>query len=289
MPSSACAIARPPGGERGGSPGSNSRIELTVSRRRCIAVASVLLVGVGGVFAWKHLPRDAPRPTSVDEALDAFRRRLDRAGGDSSRPPGFPQLGVYRYVTRGGESLDTAVVNAEHPYHGISTITVQPARCGVGERWQVLAARWSEGVICRTANGFRLGSVSEYREFFGIGHAVSDRCKGSVVPLFSSLDAGARWTTSCTSQGSTVSNVSRVVGVEPVEVAGRSLQALHVKSVVLIGGEDSGRIEQDDWRRRSDGLILKRTVSMDADFGIVGGGSYSESYTLELVSPRPIA
>jgi hypothetical protein len=248
---------------------------------------AVAVVVAGGLFAWRHFPRDDVSRTSVDDALRAFRR--DRGGSSTSAGggSGFPRPGVYRYATRGGESLDAAVLDADHPYAGVSTIAIAPSPCGVRERWQVFASRWSEGAVCRVGGGTRLESVEERHEFFGRENVVSNRCSGDVVPPLSELRAGTAWRSVCASRDSSVHNASTVVGPEAVEVAGRKLDALHIRSVSRFEGESSGRAERDEWRRRSDGLLLERTVAIDADFDIIGGGHYTERYSLRLLSTRP--
>jgi hypothetical protein len=258
-----------------------------VSRVRLIAIAALALIAVGAFYAWRHFPRDDSNRTSVHEALHAFRQRLGRATVNSKRISGFPRPGVYRYTTHGREALDTAILSAEHAYHGVSTITIQPLLCGIDERWQVLTARWSEGILCRAERGFRLRVLSEYHEFFGTKNAVSDKCKGTMAPAFADLRVGMHWTADCTSGDSAVLNTSRVVAVGIIKIAGHVQKAVHIRSVAVFEGEDSGRTEQNDWRRKSDGLVLRRTVATRAHFDFVGGGSYSEDYSLMLVSPRP--
>jgi hypothetical protein len=86
---------------------------------------------------------------------------------------------------------------------------------------------------------------------------------------------------------SSVVNASRVVGVETVTVAGELFEALHTESRSQLEGESTGVARREDWRRRSDGLLLRRTVSSTADTGLGGGTHYGEQCTIELLDPEP--
>ncbi|MBW8058780.1 MAG: hypothetical protein FVQ78_00295 [Solirubrobacterales bacterium] len=258
-----------------------------MSRRRYIALAVVALVIGGAVYAWKHFPRDNTARATAGQALLMFRRDVERYANRLDRVPGFPELGVYRYATRGGENLDTAILSTGHDYGGVSTIAIAPASCGVEERWQVLTERWTEAEVCREATGLRLKSLREHHEFFGVTKAMSYACKGGTLPDASELRAGMRWVTKCASRNGSISNATRMMGVERVKVAGRVFDAAHTRSNIVLEGENSGTGERNEWRRRLDGLLLRRTVSIEASFDILGSGRYSESYSLELLSPDP--
>jgi hypothetical protein len=45
------------------------------------------------------------------------------------------------------------------------------------QRWEVLKSRWTEVATCREAGGYRLLSVDEMHEFFGVSRDVLYECR----------------------------------------------------------------------------------------------------------------
>jgi hypothetical protein len=254
-----------------------------MSRRRSILLIAVALIVGAAFIGWEHFPRDTTSRTTVGQAISKFRQNAERGEG----LPGAPELGVYRYAVKGGEELDTTFVSGSHDYGGVSTIAITPSRCGVEERWQVLAERWTEAEVCRTAGGSRLEAVRDSREFFGQVEFTSFSCQGDEVPKAADLRAGMSWTVACASEDASVETEIRVTEIGRVEVAGRAFDALHTTSSITLAGKVSGTDERDEWRRRSDGLLLRRTVATEASVDVVAGGSYSERYSLRLLSVKP--
>jgi hypothetical protein len=260
---------------------------LMVPRRGAIAVGVVILLVGGAVLAWRAIPRDHTVRTTVGGAVRTFRNGLHGGTEHNGRVPGFPRAGVYRYATRGGERLDTAILSTAHNYDGVSTIAITPSRCGIVERWQVFSARWSEGTVCAVPSGTRLRALAEYREFFGTAKSAFYGCGGASTPPLSHLRAGERWTSRCTSEAGAIVNRFRVAGTTTVRVGGQPMKAVHIEIAAVLTGETSGTAKRDDWLRSSDGLLLRRTVATDADVDVIGGGNYSENYEISLLSPDP--
>lgn len=246
-----------------------------------VAACGVVLAGL----AWLNRPSDKPVRATVDDAVKSFRAENDSGGsGGGSKEPA---LGVYRYATQGSESVKTAILGTTHDYDGVSTIVLSPGRCGERERWQVLAGRWSEGEFCSAANGEASATVTEFHEFFGTGQEDSLRCHGISASATSTPRVGARFSTVCESDNSSASTVSHVVGVEKVAVGGEAFDATRIESRTTLGGETSGSAKREEWRRQSDGLLLRRSSESEADTSAGGGSHYSERYTLKLLSTRP--
>jgi hypothetical protein len=249
-------------------------------------IAVAVLAIVGGVFAWQHFPSDHATKATVGEAVAEFRHNLGGQAGDAGAGEG-PQLGVYSYDTKGSESVDTAVLGTSHDYTGISTIALTPAPCGRLERWQVLASRWTEVEICLTPDGFRFKSLAEFHEFFGVAKDTSYECRGVERRDPSTLHVGVSWTSSCDSDKGTATSTVRVAGIEKVKVAAQDYDAIHTVSKSLLKGSIAGTGVREDWRRRSDGLLLRRVVHVDGDFhGTVDAG-YKENYSIQLLSTQP--
>ncbi len=264
-------------GEQGGRPARSSR-------RRYIAALVVVCAAGLAVLAWLNRPRDEPARATVDDAVRSFRAEDD---GAPSAGPGKPALGVYRYATRGWESAQSPIVDTTHDYDGVSTVTVSEGRCGVVERWQVLAGRWTEGESCPGPRGDRFAAATEFHEFFGFEQEDSFRCRGLSMSGPPVERAGARFSSSCASEDSSVVNASRVVGFETVTVAGELFPAIHTESRSQLEGGSTGTARREDWRRRSDGLLLRRSVSSTADTSLGGGTHYTERYSIELLDLQP--
>jgi hypothetical protein len=257
-----------------------------VRRRRYIAIAAIACVALAGYFVWRAFPRDRAAPVAAGEAVRIFR---DRAVGPLAARPGEPEPGVYRYSTRGGEAVDTAlgILSARHDFRGVSTISVIPTRCGMVERWQVLATRWTEVASCREPGGYRLVSVDEVHEFFGVRRDVLYRCREPVRPGATGLKPGMGWTGHCETGDSSRESVFRVLGFEPVRVGDSSLEAVHTRTRLRLVGSYSGSASHEDWRRRRDGLLLRRRVRTDGFWAGTVDADYTERYEIRLRSVQP--
>ena len=252
-------------------------------RRKIVLLAAVCLL-VAAALAWLNRPRDEPTKATVDEAVRSFRAKSD--SGSHGGGPGEPALGVYRYSTRGSESTKGAIFSATHDYGGVSTIALSAGRCGERERWRVLAGRWTEAEACG-AHGERLAAVTEFHEFFGFGQEESLRCHGEAPAGPQSLRPGARFSSFCKSNDSSVSSAARVVGVARVSVGKETFDTLHIESRNVLEGDSSGTVKREEWRRRSDGLLLRRSAESDVDTSAGGGNHYTERYTIRLLSATP--
>ena len=56
---------------------------------------------------------------------------------------------------------------------------------------------------------------------------------------------------------------------------------------VKLDGHVSGTAKRDDWRRRSDGLLLRRVTSSDAHMSGTIDADYNERYSIQLLSVEP--
>lgn len=240
---------------------------------------------VVAAIAWLNRPRDEPAKATVREAVRSFRAGEETAGQKGRS--GEPALGVYRYATRGAESTKSPLFGATHDYDGVSTVALSKGQCGTIERWRVLTGRWSEVEVCSRRGGDTFATVVEFHEFFETGQKDTFRCRGPDASELTSLGEGARFSSTCESEDTTISTVSRVVGSQEVEVGGESFDATRVKSRSVLDGDTSGTARREEWRRRSDGLLLRRSTESEADTSIAGGTHYSEHYTIRLLSIRP--
>lgn len=255
-----------------------------MSGRRYIALAGIVVVLLGGgIYAWMHVPSDDVERATVGEALQNFRQD----GEDGGRNPGESELGVYRYTTTGNESIDTSFIGTTHEYGGISTIVLTEDGCGLVERWQPLSTRWAETATCPVKRGSAFRRQLEYHEFFGRGEEVDYRCTGPSMTDPPVRKAGARFSSKCTADNASFTSEGKVVGFEKIEVAGESIDAIHTFARSLLKGFVSGVADRDEWRRRSDGLLLRRVVDADTQVDAAGGTDATENYRIDLVSTDP--
>lgn len=263
-------------GEQGGRP-------KRVARRYIVSVVLVCVAALA-VLAWLNRPRDEPARATVDDAVRSF--RAQDSGGGAGADRGVRAFGVYRYMTQGSESVQSPISDTTHDYDGVSTIVVSAGRCGVVERWQVLEGRWTEGESCPGPDGDRFTAVTEFHEFFGFEQEDSFRCQGIAIPR-PPLKRGVTFSSSCRSGDSSVTNASRVIGFETVAIAGEPFQAIQIESRSELEGEVTGTARREEWRRRSDGLLLRRSASTTTDTGLGSGTHYTENYTIELLDTQP--
>jgi hypothetical protein len=249
-----------------------------MSRRWRITLGLGILAIAGGLYAWRQLPRDSSARVAVSDVVRKFRASVAEEPNRLQQVEGLPRPGVYRYKVSGGESLNGLIFSTNHRYLGTSTVTVTSDSCGVTERWQVLSVRWTEAGICDGDKGaVQLASLVEHHEFFGVTEQLSYGC---------GRDAQAG-RSGCVSASGSILSLSRPVGVEPVEVGGEAFNALHAETELRFFGDNSGSGESHEWRRVSDGLLLRKEIGTDLSISAEGGGTYGESYSLPLLSPEP--
>lgn len=258
-----------------------------MSGGRYIGLGVAALVVVGAIFAWQFAPRDSVTRATVGDAVQTFRHRVEQRIARGAGLLDGVEYGVYRYLIHGGEDIDATILGAHHNYGGVSTVAITPTPCGVEERWQVLRGRWTEVELCRTKGGSRVEGLRDSHEFFGKENVISYACRGDDIPVAADQRPGMGWIFDCVADEASATNTSRVIAVEKLEVGGQTYDAVHTKSKIELAGEVSGTDMREEWRRRSDGLLLRRVDEIEADLDILGGASYDERYSLSLISAEP--
>jgi hypothetical protein len=256
-------------------------------RGTSIVLTIVVVAALGGSIAYQLIPKDSTSRETFGQSLARFRAEMKRAAGfprHDSAP--IPPFGVYRYRTDGSESINTTAFSTAHNYDGVSTIILTPTRCGVMEHWQPLAERWSEGNLCVGAHSTHVIWVRDFHEFFERSKEVSYDCSGGEAPYSMQLRAGDRWQTRCASDQGTILSRVEVLGIEPVKVAGRPIDAVHLRARATLSGDPNGGDVRDSWIRRSDGLLLRRVDHSKAHVDVSGGGDFEESYELRLLDTK---
>jgi hypothetical protein len=213
-----------------------------------------------------------------------------RGGGASpSAAPVLPTPGVYVYATTGHEQLSTPGSSRSYPAQ--TTITVTPAGSGCqSDRWDPLEQHWEEYRLCYGPGpASNMESASSYVSFYGIGDTTSMTCAQPAYWRPPTTAAGARWTYTCTSSGTTYASVGTVVGTGSVAVGGQAVPAVHLHVDTTFSGSEQGDNPEDMWLALSDSLVLRLSGSVQASestgpFGHVG---YQEAFDLQLTSLTP--
>ncbi|MGI9051748.1 MAG: hypothetical protein ACR2HQ_03715 [Ilumatobacteraceae bacterium] len=170
----------------------------------------------------------------------------------STSDPVLPTPGVYLYDTVGDERVD-AIGGSVHDHPATTTITLSIDGDCVATRWDALDQRWDQAQYCRTASGWERTAMTAFHSFFH--------------------------------QDGTV------VGIESVQVDGRSVDSLHVHDEVAISGNSTGQQVIDRWYSRDAPLLLTkgvRTGSATLETAI-GAVHYDERFELALTSLQPIS
>jgi hypothetical protein len=199
--------------------------------------------------------------------------------------PRLPAPGVYVYTTTGRDSVD-ALNGDHHDYPDSTTITVQPAGCGISARWAVAEQRWDEWQRCVTADGITQPASRSYHEFFGQGDDESVTCTGDARPV--DAPAGTTWTQNCVQAGDPEVHHGVVVGSEVQTVGGAQVSTLHVRVTIT---DDVAADDQvtDTWYETGTDLVVAQSAQNDTTSSSpVGDVHYHEQYSIHLDSTAPL-
>lgn len=251
------------------------RFGLVLTTRRLL-LAVALSLGTVAFLVWHLVPKDTVTKVTPEQAHAEFHRLVRENPNRSKAVAGLPLPGVYRYSVTGSEHLD-GLLSATHSYEGITRIVIVSRSCGFGEEWHVLRERWSAATMCPAARGeLNLTRLREHHEFFGTVNDALYSCR----PV-------AGESTRCSSPSGSISYSTHKAGTGKVSIAGHRLTAVHLRAHAVFTGESAGSGSIEEWRRSSDGLLLRKKVSISAEVASVGDGKYGEHYQLNLVAPNP--
>ena len=249
--------------------------------RRGLVVGAATVAGVAAVAlgAWWFLLRDVARPTTVGEAVSAYRRQGTEA---TSTIP----AGVYVYVTDGSERTD-ALGGVTHRYPRTSTITVTRAPCGVRLRWDVLRGRSTTWTVCTGASDWAERTRYERHTFFGVTDETTYTCDGTPF-----RPAGDRpdttFTVECSTGKAKESGPGRSVGLETERVGARLVPTVHLRTTTSFSGDTTGTATYDFWLARDTGLPVGiDMVSRTTSGSLIGDVHYEERVSLRLDSLVP--
>jgi hypothetical protein len=249
------------------------------SLRRPLVLLAVGLAAVAAALGVAHatglLLDDSARPALVGDVVERYRSSPHTAAGLS---------GVYLYATRGSESID-ALGGALHRYPARTAITVRPVSCGLSLRWQPLAERVTTWTLCMRGSMIELRAIDQLHRFFGQDDHTRYACTGGVI--VPGTAGGAASAFGCRAGAGREAISVRRLGVAAVTVAGRRLEAAHVKTVARVGGENRGS-ETIEWWLDGRGLPLRIVLrSRTSRHVFLGTVNYREDAELQLLSTTP--
>lgn len=231
--------------------------------------------GAAAILGGRLLLRDSSKPVPVAAAVAALRR-----GATASRAGG-----VYVYATSGGESI-SAFVHGRHAYPDRTGLAVVPTACGSRLQWDALQGRSTVWTLCRTRLGLEVRAEVETHRFFGRDDRTRYACTGELLGTVGGK-TGMRSYVCRSARGRQTGQV-RFLGRVRVRVGGRTLPALHVRTVGRVTGGDAGTETVDWWLAPTGGpplrLVLRSRTSRPLP---LGRAHYRENADLRLVSTTP--
>ena len=171
-------------------------------------------------------------------------------------------------------------------------MSVVPGGCGVQLRWAPLVERYEEWDMCPAPDGgLATTGYTSYHTFFNQVEDDHYVCPSGTVYLPAApLAPGATWTIACTHENTLDSTVWTVIGTEPVEVSGVTVEAVHIRGADGSTDPDGSttRTTIDVWLRPSDGLTLQRVEDgTSTTKSPVGDVHYREHIELRLLDLQP--
>jgi hypothetical protein len=249
-------------------------------RRRIVAGLAILVAlivgGLAAAVAFGFLLHDTATPVSIQEVVKRFRE---------GRPGTLD--GVYVYGTQGGESVD-ALGGAHHRYPARTSITVVRVPCGVRLHWEPLEERSATWTLCATRRGIELRSWEVAHRFFGQSDRTGYVCTAGVLVPASSSPGTAKAFRCRSSRGQEAVRVE-VVGLKDIRIAGKTLTAVHVRTVGTVTGGDHGTEVVGWWLDQRTVLPLRiRLESHTSRPLFIGDVHYREDADLRIRSTKPL-
>ncbi len=161
---------------------------------------------------------------------------------------------MYVYATSGFEKTD-ALTGVTHRYPRRSTITVEPAECGMSLTWRVLDGRSTAWTYCVTDDGWMLRSQDERHTFFGRTERTTYVCDDT--PIRPRVVSTASWPVTCSTETSQERGSARVVSRDLVRVGGERVAVEHIRKTTTISGDIRGTARHDLWFDSRSGIPVK--------------------------------
>ena len=202
-----------------------------------------------------------------------------------SGPSGIPEEGVYRYATKGYESIDRP--SSRHDYPSETAMSIRHSDCGFSGRWQPLENRWDEMDVCRRGDTSFLPRLATHREFYGQANDSDYECSADNYAY--RPEPGATWTGFCSDGPAKMQIRGRALGIEPVRVGARTVDTVrYALQARISGGDAEGTWTAERWVDPDTGLLVRVEAQTNATSdSSVGEVHYREEVSLRLLSMTP--
>jgi hypothetical protein len=244
------------------------------------------LVALVALSVFVLLNRNRSTPVTVADAVSRYRSATTLAG-QAADVATDPHSGVYRYATKGQESIN-ALGGSKHAYPTETTVTLTAAECGWSARWDAVVERWRDDHLCRRADGIYESRFVEYHEFFNHKNVRTLECDGEPLVMPAEATPVRTWQFTCTDGSVHIAIVGTTVGVENLNVGGTSTPVIHVHFESTTTGDASGHGAEDVWFEPTRGLYVRRICDASSDsMSVIGTTNYIEHFELDLMSLEP--
>jgi hypothetical protein len=237
---------------------------MTLVHRVLIGIVAVLVVAAGlFAYRWQH---SGTVPLTGAQAYARFRAAVDPALSAGTLRP---HQGVYSYSGTASEHVSLPPKSRnEGPGAMPGTVTYQADGCWVA-RVDYSQTHWQSATYCpRQGALVQVGTAGWYKWDF-VAFSISDTstytCAVPKVVIPADAAPGVRNSFSCTGTNApldtgpvTMTGSTEVVGLETVTVAGRAMQALHVRETDTFSGGQTGTNVADTWFSTVDALPLRQ-------------------------------
>ncbi len=240
----------------------------------------VLLVLAGGWFAW-HAMRQTHQ-VSVATSVSRYRSGTAAPTGGGTDLP-RPATGVYVYDTTGSERISLGGLSHEYPARTTLTVTADP--CGLRVRWDALAERWSEWVLCATDQGWRVRTATDVHKFLYREDRQDYVCDDSLALPRAGTTS---WTTTChTKSGQLTLTVTRIGG-QAMRVGTTAVSTTRLRAVTKATGSSTNEGSVEMWLQDTTGLPVRAEVRNRGTQQVLGQAiTYDEAAVFTLVSLTP--
>ncbi len=246
------------------------------------SVGVVLLAVVAGWFVWTSLRQT--HTVSVGTSVSRYRSATASPAATAPADLPRPATGVYVYATSGSERI--SIGGLSHRYPARTTLTVTNDPCGLRVRWDALAERWSEWLLCATEQGWRLHTATDMHKFLYREDRQDYLCDDTLALPARLLTS---WTTTChTESGQQLTVTATKVGAQVRQVGGQPVATTRLHAVTHASGAsvNDGTVEM--WLADSTGLPVRAEVRNHGTQQVLGQKvTYDETATFDLTSLTP--
>lgn len=226
-------------------------------------VLLVVVLALAGAAVWAWNDARSSTPVSPERALREFREGAASGKGGGPRA-GVPRAGVYTYLQRGSETGGAGPVSISRDLPDRARYIVTPAEGGYREELDI-SGEHVEGLRLRVGRDGASLAVSRRTEVTFLGVGRDDRRDLRPVPLHlpARPAVGRSWAGRYRAGDLPVSFRSSVLRAEEVEVDGRRIRCLVIRTAADTGGAHPGTRVDTRWWSPELSLALRWTIRME--------------------------